>query len=326
MPRTVAVLIADDFSDSGLAVALDVFKAAGSLAARAKRPVPFRTEVASAEGGPVRSASGMVIQNTHPIGWASRADVLLVPGLWVETPAQVDATLGRPDVRRLVKAVAAADARGAIVGSSCSGAFVLADAGVLDGREATATWWLADHLRHRRPQVDVNADAALVVHPRVLCAGAVFAMADLALHLVARFGGPTLAQQCADVLLLDRHSAQTPYMALRQLTTNDPTVRRAERWVRAHLDDDFDIGTLARQVGASPRTLARKLAAAVGLSPIGFVQRLRVEAAVHLVETTRQSLEEISPQVGYADANALRRVMRRHVNTTPRELRRRLAS
>jgi transcriptional regulator GlxA family with amidase domain len=110
-------------------------------------------------------------------------------------------------------------------------------------------------------------------------------------------------------------------MAIHQLSTNDEVVRRAESWVRRHLAEDFDIATLGRSVGVSPRTLARRLSAAVGLRPIGFVQRLRVEAAVHLLETTRLSVEQISARVGYTDANTLRRLVRRETKSSPRELR-----
>jgi transcriptional regulator GlxA family with amidase domain len=171
--------------------------------------------------------------------------------------------------------------------------------------------------------VQVDAAAALVAHERLLTAGAVFAIADLALHLVARFAGPSIAHRCAGLLLLDEHPSQTPYMAVHQLGANDRLVRSAEAWIRAHLADDFDIAQLSKSVGVSPRTLSRKLALAVGLSPIAFVQRVRVETAVHRLRTTRASIEEISASVGYADTGTLRRLIRRETHTSPRELRRR---
>jgi len=112
-------------------------------------------------------------------------------------------------------------------------------------------------------------------------------------------------------------------MALGSLQRDDAVVRRAETWARAHLADGFDIATLARRAGASPRTLARRLAAALDLSPIAFVQRLRVETAVHLLETSRLTLDEISARVGYADPNTLRRLVHRATGLSPREVRRR---
>jgi transcriptional regulator GlxA family with amidase domain len=325
MRKRIAILIADGFTDSGLSIALDVFRTANALAARAGEDSPFRVSVASAEGGPVRAASGLVIEKTaRAVGL--KADIVIVPGLWVTGPADVDRALQRTDVKRLVRVIRASHARGALVGSSCGGAFLLADAGVLDGREATTTWWLASHLAQRRPGVKVVAEASLIVQHRVVTAGAVFAQADLSLYVVGRVGGPSLSRECANILLLDTHASQARYMATRYLGTNDPVVQAAERWVRSHLSEDFDIPMLARSVGASPRTLARRIDAAVGQSPIAFVQRLRVETAVALLETSGLSLSEIGTRVGYADASTLSRLIRRETKASPREFRRHHAS
>ncbi len=126
---------------------------------------------------------------------------------------------------------------------------MLAEAGLLDGREATTAWWLGPHLKRRRPQVDVNVERSLIVRERVLCAGAVLAQADLALYLVLGSPGRRRLAAATGLLLLDTHASQAPYMALQHLAASDPTVRRAETWVRAHLADDFDVATL----GASHR-------------------------------------------------------------------------
>jgi transcriptional regulator GlxA family with amidase domain len=317
----VAILIAHGFTDSGLSIALDVLGTANALARRAGRTAPFRVSVVATTRR-VRAASGMTVGPTAGLSSASRAALLLVPGYWVESPDEMNVLLARSDVTRLVRAIGAAYRRGATVGSSCGGAFLLAEAGVLEGHTATTTWWLAPHLQQRWPGVRVAAEQALVVEKRLVTAGAVFAQADLALHIVARVCGPTVSRRVARLLLLDTHASQAAFMAVQQLAANDETVRRAEAWARARLGASFSVVEMARASGASPRTLARRLAEAVGTTPIGFVQRLRVEQAVHLLETTSLSLEEVSTRVGYGDANALRRVIRRHVNASPRELRR----
>lgn len=319
--RRIAILVRHGFADSGLAVALDVFRAANSLAIRAAKPAPFVVDVVTARGGPVRAASGLELRSTHAIGRARRADVVMVPGVWVEHAAELDRLLEQPESRALIRAVAAAHARGALVASSCGGAFVLADAGLLDGKAATTTWWLAAHLTRRHPRVQLDPSRALVSEGRVLTGGAVFAQADVALAIVARFAGPALARQCSRVLLLDTHASQAPYMAVEHLRTDDRTVRRAEAWIRAHLADPISIPALARHLATSPRTLARRLEAAVGLSPVAFVQRLRVESAVYLLRTTKHSLAEIAARVGYSDPGALRRLIQRETNASPRDLR-----
>ncbi|MGE0788128.1 MAG: GlxA family transcriptional regulator [Sandaracinaceae bacterium] len=316
MERRVAVLLVEGYTDSTLAVLMDVLRAANALAGPT-----FRVTLCSAEGGPLTAASGLTSASTRTLRSARNADVVVLPGIWAESPREIDAVLARGETQALARAAKSAHARGALVAASCSGVFVLADAGVLDGARATTAWWLAPHLRRRCPRVEVDAKASLVVGSNVVCAGAVFGVADLALHLVARFLGPAIAHRCANVLLLAPHPSQAPYMAVHQLGHNDRVVRDAETWVRANLARAFDVRELARGVGTSPRTLARRLDAAVGMSPIRFVQHLRVEMAVHLLHTTRRGIDEIARDVGYADANTLRRLLRRDAHATPRELR-----
>lgn len=323
MERAIAIVVTDGFGDSGLAVALDVLRAATTIALREGRPAPFRPFVVSPRGGAVRAASGLVVDGTRPLRDLARADVVVMPGIWMNGPEGLDAVLERPDVALAVRALERAYARGATVATSCAATFFLARTGLLDGRRATTTWWLAPELRRRHPAVDVVETEALVVEPRLATTGAVFAIADLALHLVARHAGPTLARRTGRALLLDRHPSQAAYMALRFVRTDDAVVRRAESWARAHLAEPFDVATLARRSGTSARTLARRLHAALGLTPIGFVQRLRVDTAVHLLETSRLSLEEIAPRVGYADEGTLRRLVARETGLSPRDVRRR---
>lgn len=325
MRRRIVILVAEGFTDSGLSIALDVFRAANALAKRTGADEPFRVDVASARGGRVQAASGMSLDATRAASRMGRADVVLLPGLWVESAADIDRALARDDVAALVAAAQRAHAQGAIVGASCTGAFLLAEAGLLEGRRCTTAWWLAAHLRARCPGARVDADCALVLEGSIASAGAVFAQADLALHLVAHFAGPALADQCARVLLLDTHPSQAAYMAMQVLSANDATVRRAEAWVRKHLAEDFAVGKLARHVGMSARTLARRLEQAVGLSPIEFVRRIRAEVATRLLATTSLSLEEVGRRVGYTDASTLRRLLREETGRSPREIRGRIS-
>lgn len=176
---------------------------------------------------------------------------------------------------------------------------------MLDHRPATTTWWLASAFRRRFPQVRLDVTRPLIVDGGLLCAGSVFAMADLALAVVTRAAGPSLARSCGQVLLLDEHPSQAPYMALEHLRTDEPMVRAAEEWVRVHLARPFGIAELARGVGASPRTLARRFDTALGITPSGFVQGLRLQAARQLLETSALPLDQVAAQVGYADAGTL---------------------
>jgi transcriptional regulator GlxA family with amidase domain len=155
----VAVLLSEGFTDSGLAVMLDVLNTANVLV-----PGAFAVDVVSAEGGPLRAASGLTISPTRSARVASRADVVMVSGIWVEEPRALDAVLARPETRTLLAAIRRAHARGATIGAACAGVSLLAAAGVLDGARATTTWWLASHFRRRFPEVDLDPSACLVAH------------------------------------------------------------------------------------------------------------------------------------------------------------------
>ncbi len=312
----------DGVTDSGVSVALDVLRAANALSARFGLPAPFSVRVVGARGPTVTTAAGIVLRVGGTLRQLQTSDVVLVPGCWTEAPEDVDRLLARDDVARVATALRRAHDRGVIVGASCTGSFVLAAAGLLDGRKATTTWWLADVLRARYPCVDVTEHQTLIVDGTLLCAGTVFAMADLALAVVARVAGPILAHQCMKVLLLDEHPSQAPYMALRQTTTDEPGLREAEAYARRHLARGVSVSQLARAAGMSTRTFARRVEAALGTTPLGFIQRLRLETATHLLETSPLSLSEIAARVGYRDAGTLRRLLRDKLDVAPRQLRR----
>ena len=206
--------------------------------------------------------------------------------------------------------------------ASCSAVFLLASAGVLDGKRATTTWWLAPAFARMFPNVELDADAMVVADGTLTTAGAAMAHLDLMLALVSQFGGADLAERCARFLLLDGRRSQSRYMALGFMASKDANVAKAERWARAKLSTGVTVDALARAAELSTRTFARRVARATGMSPVQFLQRLRVERAVELLETSSLSVEEIARRVGYAEPTTLRRLLRRETGVRPRELRR----
>lgn len=325
-------LVFDGVADGPLGVALDIVGAAAQL--RAARPRPARARVpargslqrvVSVDGRPVRSAAGRLV----PVDGAlvprelGRRDVVVVPGLGAATPPRLAAALARADVSRGLALLAEVAARGARLAASCSATFVLGAAGVLDGHEATTTWWLAPEFARRFPAVTLRADRMVVASGRVLTAGAALAHADLVLALVAATDGVALAHTVARYLVLDERPSQARYMVVDHLRSADPVIRRLERFVTAHLDRPLTLAELARATATSPRTLARRVATALATTPTRLVQRLRVARAVHLLETTDRSVDDIAGQVGYADAAAFRRIFRRETGDAPSACRRR---
>src|SRR5262249_37850271 len=144
--------------------------------------------------------------------------------------------------------------RGAVVGASCSATFVMAEAGLLDGREATTSWWLAPAFRDRYPRVRLEAERGLVVSGKRVTAGAALAQAELMLSQVARIAGPDLAAMASRYLLIGGLATQARFMVARHLGQGDPLLRAAEEWVRRQLDRQTRIGEMARALGTSGRT------------------------------------------------------------------------
>ena len=321
----ISILVGPGATDSGLSIALDVLRAANAIHQRsarsaARRP-PFEVSVVSSDGRPVTLASGLRVGGLVAARHAARADVWMVPGTWAETEADVERWLRGPAFAAQARVVERAAARGARLYGSCTGAYVVASTGVLDEHEATTSWWLTGPFLRAFPRVTLDVRRALIAHRHAATAGAVLAQADLALHLVRTTLGPSIASQVTRYLLLDEHAAQAPYMAVSQLRADDPLLHRAESYLRRHLDQVSGVPELARAIGTSPRTLARRTQLALGVSPGRWLRRLRVEAAAHRLETTHTPVEEVAEQVGLGSAATLRRELRRELGRSPRELR-----
>jgi len=317
-------LAIDGATESALGLGIDVINTAARLADSGLAAVPgrraLRQRVVSLDGRPVRSGAGrtIAVDGALELRGLGRADVVVLPGVSAATEPLIDQLLARRDIARAADLLARASSKGVLLAASCSATFVLAASGALDGQRATTTWWLAPVFAARFPSVTVVADRMVVEADGVLTAGAALAHADLMLALVARLGSPSLARLVARYLLLDERTSQARYMIMEHLRVSDPAVRAAERFVSAHVNRQVSITELARAGAVSPRTLARRVHAALGMTPNEMVQRLRVARAAHLLETTRASVDEVAGRVGYADAAAFRRVFRRYAGESPR--------
>lgn len=300
----VAVLEIDGCMPSSAAITHDVMATANSISTTAKRALPFA--VKTIQCGPHRKRVDL-----------GRPDLVIIPGLGTASVEALEARLSSPACRHVIDMLADAAADGATIAASCASTFLLAETGLLDGRRATTTWFLAPLFQRRYPQVDLVTDQIVVADWPVATGGAAMAQMDLMLAVVGRFAGPRLAKACANYLLLDERRSQAPYMAITYLAGQDPKVAKAESWVRKNIARDFAIEELASAVGFAPRTFARRIAAVCGISPIQFVQRIRLETARTLLETTRLSVDEISRKVGYAEPSTLRRLIRRDTKHPP---------
>jgi len=291
------------------AITHDVMATANQISGAAKRALPF--DVTTVRCGPSRNS-----------GKLRGADLIIVPGLGTASTEELDAKLKSPACRRLCAMLVEAFEAGAMLAAPCASTFLLADTGLLNGRRATTTWWLAPLFRRRYPEVELVTDRIVVADWPIATAGAAMAQMDLMLAIVSRFAGPSLAKACANYLLLDERHSQAPFMAIAYLAKQDSRIAKAEKWVRDNIARDFTVDELAEAVALAPRTFARRVAGTCGISPIQFVQRIRIETARYLLETTRLSIEEIARQVGYAEPSTLRRLIRRDTKHSPRHFRR----
>jgi transcriptional regulator GlxA family with amidase domain len=249
-------------------------------------------------------------------------DVLVLPGLGLSTPQEIDAGLKRGDILRGIDALASAANKGVSIAASCSATFVLGSSGALDGVEATTTWWLGPSFAQRFPRVKLRTDRMVVSSGLVHTAGSAFAHADLMLALLARMYGPSLAHLVARYLLLDERTSQARYMVTEHVRSDDPAIQALERYINENLSRQLSLAQMARATATSPRTLARKLERALGTTPLHFAQRLRIARAVLLLETTQRTVEDVASQVGYADSAAFRRIFRRETGESSRARRR----
>ena len=213
--------------------------------------------------------------------------------------------------------------QGVLIGGICSGTILLAEAGLLDGRTATTSWWLGEPFRCRYPLVRLALDEVVTTDGNVWCAGAATSHFNLTLKIIEHFVSADVAALVARFMLIDPNRAsQAPYMVhdFRPVAA-DPAVARAQKWVGARLAEAFTLDDMAGAAAVSTRTLIRRFREATGLTPLAYVQKARVEEAKSLLSTGNLAPEKIVDRVGYTDMSSFRRLFREHTGMTPHDYR-----
>ncbi|WP_432175397.1 GlxA family transcriptional regulator [Streptomyces sp. Tue6028] len=315
----VAVLVYDGVFDSGLSAALDVLDAANAMRGELPQPPPAWNVTTVGFSAQVRTGAGHLV-NPEPASAAATTDLLVVPALAERRPDALLDRVAGPELAEVRELVAERRDRGTPIASACTGTFLLAESGVLDGRRATTTWWLAPVFRGRYPAVDLDETSMVTTSQGVTTAGAAFGHVDLALALV-RMASPALADLVARYLVVDERPSQSAYTIPSALAQSDPLIAAFERWARLHLDAPDSLSEAAHALGVSERTLQRTVRRVLNTTPVRFVQDLRVEQATHLLRTTDLSLETIARKVGYEHATTLRSLLRDRTGATTAGLR-----
>jgi len=277
----------------------------------------FEVRLVGLNHQPVACRDGVSLQPTAVAGELPTPDLVVVPGLDDDLAASFVLN------RRWVPWIEGWHGTGTRIASSCTGAFLVADAGLLGGRTATTHWMFADELSHRYPDIDVRVDRMIIDHGDVITSGGATTFLNLVLHLVERFGGHERANLAAKVLLVDGHRpSQLPYIAaLPGRFHNDIVVHGIQQHIDAHLDEPLQIGKLAPQFGLSARTLSRRFATATGYGPQVYLQQVRIHHAQRLLETTSEPIDRIRHEAGYDDPAAFRRAFKQTTGLSPSEYR-----
>ena len=318
------VLIPHGYASEAIAPA-EIFHSAGvlwqSLSGDAPEP-RFRVRIASIDGARVASLCALRLVPDLAIEQVEHTDIIVLSASGLNVQEQIARSTG------LLPWLRAWHARGACIAAVCTGAAFLAESGLLDGRQATTHWALADTLRRQYPKVQWRPEQFVTEDNRLFCSGGVYSSVDLSLYLVEKFCGREVALQCAKAMLLSmpRHS-QTGYAVLPLSPPHsDAKIRQAEAYLQERFHRAVSIEQLARAMDMSPRNLIRRFKAATGRMPGDYVQTLRVAAARELLERGGGiSVQEVCTRVGYEDTGFFRQLFKRHTGLSPAEYRSRFA-
>lgn len=329
-PVTVAILVFPETSASVVYGMYDLFLSAGRdwgvIVDGQPGPQLIRPLLVAARPGPLLVSNQVQVLPQASLDACPPAEIVCVPEVALPPGEPLDERF-----RAEIDWLRARHAGGATVAAACSGAMLLAEAGLLQGYEATTHWAWCDVLRERYPGVQVHAQRALVVTgegQRLVMAGGGTTWLDLTLYLIARSVGVEAAMQVARINLIDWHSVgQQPFARLaRSRQVDDAVIARCQVWIAEHYALASPVGAMIRLSGLSERSFKRRFSAATGMPPLEYVHTLRIEEAKQMLEAGDAPIEAIASEVGYEDAGFFGRLFRRKVHLTPAQYRKRFGA
>lgn len=306
---------------TSVAVTQDMLQAASALAPRLQLSRPS-WRVVSPDGGHVPLSGGLSIETARmPLRRTPDSSTWILPGLGVDRPSDVAERLTCSAAVRAVASLKRHVDGGGSVAASCSAVFLVQAAGLLRGRRATTSWWLASELRRLQPDCKVDADRMVVNDGPVTTAGAALGQSDLLLNLIQMRFSPALADAVGKVLLIDGRQAQSRYVVPTMLANGHELIGRLMQYIESALPEPPSVSALAEAFAMSQRTLSRHVRAATGQGPLALVQAVRLNRARMLIESSRMSVDRVAAEVGYGDATSLRRLMRDSAGANPSSFR-----
>lgn len=282
----------------------------------------FRVRIASIDGASVTSLCALGLTPTCSIEDIKQTDIVILPASGWDVHEQIARST------RLLPWLREQHGRGAYIAGICTGVAFLAESGLLDGRQATTHWGVADAFRERYPKVNWRTEHFVTEDGRLFCSGGVYASIDVSLYLVEKFCGHEVAVQCAKSLLLSMPRSRQSGYAMQALSRphSDAGIRAIEDYLQNNFHRDISIDDLAHRTRLSPRTFIRRFKAATGNVPHAYLQLLRISAAREMLEQGAASIRAVSLKVGYQDVAFFRTLFKRHTGMTPGEYRTSFAS
>jgi AraC family transcriptional activator FtrA len=312
MPHHVAIFAYDRLCTFEFGCAIELF-----ALERPELGIPWYSyAVCAAEPGPLRAAGGLALQVPHGLEAIDKADTIVIPG-WRD--------IDEPPSPHLIDALRRAHARGARLCTICSGAFVLAHAGLLDRRKATTHWRYFDALATRFPSIDIEADALYVEDGNIVTSAGSAAGLDMLLHLVRSDFGADIANRVAQRLVIPAHrDGDQAQLVMRPLpqTSTDPIAQTMD-WIRENLRAGHTLASMSQQARMGVRTFQRRFKDRTGMTPLDWLVRERVALAAQLLETRPAlGIEAVADLAGLGSPESLRRHFRSHGLASPARYRR----
>ena len=318
----IAILALDHSAPTGVLVVWDMFSVAASMVNKRRKnagPKACEIRIVTVDGNTLRYSDFLEIKPHGSIDEVREPDLIIVPsGGYRESRL-------RRYPERLKTWLATQHHRGVPVAGICTGVFLLAESGILEGRKATTHWAFADVFRRHYPSVDFTPEKIITQDRDIYCSGGGSAGVDLTLLLIERHFGPEPARLLSRMFLLERgRNEQNPYMDSRfEKNHKDPDILKAQAFIETRMTEDIFMDHVASHVGMSLRNFKRRFKAATGESPLAYLQKLRMEKAKLILEHDDVSIDMLARQVGYEDLGFFRKLFARHTGVNPRDYRRR---
>ncbi len=318
--HTISLLALNDCLSSGITGIVDTFNIANILwmnSPENKRDPLFKTEVISVTGGSVVTNGGITLSTSKSIAEVKNTDLIMIPALLMPFDLKSEKVISA------LEWIKKSYDKGTTIASTCTGSFLVAETGLLDGKTATTNWHFANMFKQNYPEVNLRIDKIVTEDNNILTSGAATAFLNLCLYFVKKYGSGKLASLVAKTMLIDPDKqSQAPYI-LHDFWKNhlDTQILSAQNWMENNFSTKITIDEIAEQAGISHRHFKRRFKKATNKTPLTYLQHLRIEKAKQLLESSIETINEITWKVGYEDINSFRRLFKKNTGLSPKEFR-----